>query len=60
MKNSYYFIEKESKKVKIVFFEVDVDGFFIDVFVYLVEICDCEREKENLFLDYNIFLVVLF
>lgn len=57
MKNSYCFIEKESKKVKIAFSEADADGFFIDVFAYLVEIRDREREKENSFLDHNIFPV---
>jgi len=46
VKNSYCFIEKESKMVKSAFSEADADGFFMEVFAYLVEIRDRERERK--------------
>ena len=53
LKNSYCFIEKENKNVKIAFSEADADGFLIDVFAYLVEVAIAKKRK-NLFIDHNI------
>ena len=46
VKNSYCLIGKESKKGQSAFSEADADGFFMEVFAYLVEIRERERERK--------------